>query len=85
MPRYIDADLWEPYFYEHMDDIHMVAAKNALDDMPAADVVPVVRCRDCRCFVESEWVCKLMSNNYEPPVYVEPDDFCSRGERREYA
>ena len=39
MPKYVNADSWEPYFYEHMDDAHMAAAKNALDDMPPADVV----------------------------------------------
>lgn len=38
MPKYIDADAWEPYFYEYMNDIQMAAAKNALDDMPPADV-----------------------------------------------
>jgi hypothetical protein len=42
----------------------------------------VVRCKDCKHFVRSEGVCKLLSNNYEPPVYVDDDDFCSRGERR---
>lgn len=47
MPRYVDADTWEPYFCEHMDDEHMAAAKNALDDMPTIDAVEVVRCKDC--------------------------------------
>lgn len=46
------------------------------------DFVEVTRCRDCKHFVRSEGVCKLLSNNYEPPVYVDDDDFCSRGERR---
>ena len=44
---------------------------------------PVVRCKDCKHLVRSEGVCKVLSNNYEPPVYVDDDDFCSRGERRE--
>ena len=45
---------------------------------------PVVRCKDCKHFVRSEGVCKMLSNNCEPPVpvYVGDDDFCSRGEMR---
>ncbi len=42
----------------------------------------LVRCGECKWLVKSEDVCKLLSNNYEPPVYVELSDFCSRGERR---
>lgn len=43
----------------------------------------IVRCKDCKNLVRSEGVCKVLSNNYEPPVYVDDDDFCSRGERSE--
>ena len=43
----------------------------------------IVRCKDCKNLVRSEGICKVLSNNYEPPVYVDDDDFCSRGERRE--
>ena len=46
-------------------------------------LVEVVQCKDCKYLVRSEGVCKVLSNNYEPPVYVEDDDFCSRGKRRE--
>lgn len=54
-----------------------------LKQIPAADVVPVVRCRDCKHFVKLESVCTLLSNNYEPPVYCNDDDFCSMGRRKE--
>lgn len=47
MKKYIDADLCEQYFYEHMDDKAMEIAMLAIDDMPAADVAEVVRCREC--------------------------------------
>lgn len=49
------------------------------------NMVEVVRCKDCKHLVRSEGVCKVLSNNYEPPVYVDDDDFCSRGERRDDA
>lgn len=44
--------------------------------IPAADVVPVVRCRDCAHLYGSICVaCGLLLRK--------PDEFCSRGERKE--
>lgn len=46
--------------------------------MPAADVAPVVRCRDCaHLFGTLCTVCGLLPR--------QPDDFCSRGERKDGA
>lgn len=39
--KYIKASECEKYFYEHLDDVHIVGAMNAIDEMPAADVEPV--------------------------------------------
>lgn len=39
--KYIKAADCEKYFYEHLDDAHIAGAMNAIDEMPAADVVPV--------------------------------------------
>ena len=39
--KYIKASDCEKYFYEHLDDVHIAGAMNAIDEMPAADVVPV--------------------------------------------
>ena len=45
---------------------------------PAADVAPVVRCRDCtHLFGTLCAVCGLLPR--------QPDDFCSRGERKDGA
>ena len=45
---------------------------------PAADVVPVVRCRDCANLYGSMCVaCGLLLRK--------PDEFCSRGERKDGA
>ncbi|MGN0585854.1 MAG: hypothetical protein ACI4JF_01095 [Oscillospiraceae bacterium] len=50
------------------------AAINIIEDMPAADVVPVVRCKDCKfsgsCSIE-DFGC------------MKSDDFCSKGERKD--
>lgn len=39
--KYIKASDCEKYFYEHLDDVHIAGAMNAIDEMPAADVAPV--------------------------------------------
>lgn len=44
--------------------------------MPSADLVPVVRCRDCKYYEGRNW-CGLNETDFDP------DDFCSYGERRE--
>ena len=54
--------------------------------MPAADVVPVVRCRDCKhyvkgsCNAHSVWPDEC-STGYD--CRPDDDDFCSYGERKE--
>ena len=60
-------------------------------DLPAADVAEVVRCKDCKyyrnhpnglCYLHTEP--KENERGYSgEAVCVEPDDFCSYGERRE--
>lgn len=88
MARYIDAekaekDGWSASRIYPYDAKTNVYETKKMTDFPTADVVDVVRCKECRYLVRSEGVCKVLSNNYEPPVYVGGDDFCSRGERRE--
>ena len=39
--KYIKSSDCEKYFYEHLDDVHIAGAMNAIDEMPAADVSPV--------------------------------------------
>ena len=51
---------------------------------PAADVEPVVRCRDCKhCDPENNHCDHPMST--AAPLSRKPDDFCSYGERKEGA
>lgn len=61
--------------------------------IPAADVAEVVRCKDCKhyrnypnglCYIHTEP--KTNARGYSgEAVCVEPDDFCSYGERKEGA
>ena len=64
-----------------------------VDAQPAADVAPVVRCKDCKhycnypnglCYLHTEP--KTNARGYSgEAVCVEPDDFCSYGERKDGA
>lgn len=60
-------------------------AAQMLEKLPAADVAPVVRCKDCKHY--NMGVClKIYSDgNIHSAAWQKrkPDDFCSYGERRE--
>ena len=59
-------------------------AINMIEDAPAADVVPVVRCKDCKyAYYYNEEGCRgFVCNGYFQYADVEPNDFCSYGEMR---
>lgn len=51
-------------------------AKQALASVPAADVVPVVQCKDCKhLFYTMCMACGFLPHK--------PNDFCSYGERKD--
>ena len=93
--RLIDAtpEVCEPYLYDNLDDLNMIAAQNAIDDMPTVDAVPVCRCKDCDMWNEEDFSGRKSLGNYRCAcaewsnmedgrrVYTGPDEFCSRGER----
>ena len=88
--KYVKVSECEKYFYEHLDDNSMIGAMNAIDEMPEADVVEVVRCRDCKyahywygndTLGNTKYLCHYIEHDkFYPDVFS--DDFCSRGERR---
>ena len=78
--KYIKAADCEKYFYEHLDDVHIAGAMNAIDEMPAADVAPVVRCKDCK-YLEISGCYGECGKGYLG--IVRPDCYCCYGERRE--
>ena len=62
--------------------ISVDALKRFLLNRPAADVTPVVRCKDCKhCDPENYHCDHAMST--AAPLRRKPDDFCSYGERKE--
>lgn len=64
---------------------------DVLENIPAADVAPVVRCKNCKyyrnhpnglCYLHTEP--KANARGYSgDAVCVEPDEFCSYGETKE--
>lgn len=63
--------------------------EEAINAAPAADVVPVVRCKDCKHFNHEHMECEneAVSTDHEGgaeySLNFELDDFCSYGERRD--
>ena len=58
------------------------AAIEEIKSIPAADVRPVVLCRDCKCYQQSHYI----GNHMEcarSGVPVHSVDFCSFGKKRE--
>jgi hypothetical protein len=80
MAKYVDKDTFVNYclargFYPHL-------VERALEDMPAADAVEVVRCKDCVHGVKREdlggrYMCRRVYH------YNRPEFYCAYGERRE--
>lgn len=80
MAEYIDREKAKRLL--HIE--YAYAAEQLLDEIPAADVAPVVRCKDCKHY--DMGVClKIYSNgNAHPEAWQprRPEDFCSYGERK---
>lgn len=97
MNRYIDADLLlaqcrrNPLFEKTEEDKRMIyIERSIIDATPTADVVAVVRCKDCKhhpnnggdcdrsiTHTSRDYVCECNTYRY---INI---DYCSYGERRE--
>ena len=75
MPRYIDADALRADWLENGENEYVYdtnAFLDSIDNAPTADVVDVVRCKDCKRYE----TCELGR------LWLGADGFCSDGERR---
>lgn len=93
MDKYIKlSDALDRFTYENGDlipeigdhgewnEIWVRDVNAVLKSLPAADVAPVVRCRECKHY--TDWgACGNTDNGWDAPQ-MGPDDFCSRGERK---
>lgn len=87
MARLIDADALEEKGVEFSDTSIYVPIE-AVWDAPAVDAVEVVRCRDCKFYTEQKKRCDHPCQDWDVECFdqwleMEPNDFCSYGERRE--
>ena len=55
--------------------------EGAIAEQPIADVAKVVRCKDCKYYRKMYKLCSCRSDKFN--VYLNDNDFCSYGERRE--
>ena len=60
-------------------------AKSFIDDAPTVDAVPVVRCRECRYRFKNNGHDKSGCPIIDANIWMDDDDFCSHGERKEGA
>lgn len=81
--RHTDSEVWDRAFGVFCE------SKLTLDKIPTVDAVPVVRCRYCKFNLANieeleniydGWNACSLTELYDS---VFPDDFCSKGERRE--
>lgn len=79
--RLIDAHKVLDYIETNKDTVDIVDIVESIIMSPTVDAVPVIRCKDCRWYAykydgyHSE--CDLFK------MCFDPDDFCSRAERKE--
>jgi hypothetical protein len=83
MKKYIDRQLFldtikknAPFLVSLISPIILIT--------PTADVVPVVRCRECKHFktnINKDNYCNIHSTRWDK-FYVNENEYCSRGEKR---
>ena len=82
---YIDVDLLKESVLGWNPPLDTEQLKHMIDTIPLADVVEVVRCKDCRMFVDNKEALVTYCTRECKSLTVNPDDFCSYGERKEGA
>lgn len=66
--------------YHHSTETQHMTLKEALDRVPAADVVEVVRCKDCKYCLQTDEFEYWCDGFCSPARLVRKEDFCSHGE-----
>ena len=88
MSRYIDADL----LIDELKDLRefwgftftadgVDEAIDKVEEAPTADVVEVVRCKDCKHYIA--YYCTRDIKGRTNMFYMTENDYCSYGERKE--
>lgn len=93
MAEYLDRDAAIDYIKQNQckrcSDIGLcgncavLTGVRLFEEVPAADVAPVVHCKDCKYFNRAEFNCKGFKICPASGMDVTPDDFCSYADRRD--
>ena len=94
--RLIDADILKSAIvvdgYEHFSGLLSLSevsllemVKDDIDEAPTVDAVPVVRCRECKYRFKNNGHDKSGCPIIDANIWMDDDDFCSHGERKEGA
>lgn len=80
MAEYIDREKAKSLL--HIE--YAYAAEQLLDEIPAADVAPVVYCKNCKHYDLGVCLKIYSDGNVHPEAWQSrrPEDFCSYGERK---
>lgn len=81
MAEYIDREKAKSLL--HIE--YAYAAEQLLDEIPAADVAQVVRCKDCKHYGMGVCLKIYSDGNVHAAAWQKrnPEDFCSYGERKD--
>ena len=89
MSRLIDAEALKSYMDECSKEskfrVYYGYAESFIDDAPTIDAVPVVRCRECKYLFKNNGHDKSGCPIIDANIWMDDDDFCSHGERKEGA
>lgn len=84
MPEYIEREALIEFVKQNIPNINgetsIECVERAIRAMPSADVVEVVRCKDCKHLMFSDCYGECRRNHLG---IVRPDDYCSYGKRKE--
>lgn len=87
MSRYIDADVLIDDLI-HNRNFYPAMVSSAIKNTPTADVVEVVRCKDCKylyCLsaIDRQFYCRHHPQGLRGINIIEDNPYCSYGERKE--
>ena len=68
---------------EALSQVFLLSERRRIKQIPAADVAPVVRCKDCVWRGREECAMFYRCDCGEQHTWETDDDFCSYGERKE--
>ena len=77
MIKYINADDVYDGMRKHGFEAKYITRGEFVDFLPSADVAEIVRCKDCKHYINRQCDC------FDGLCCPKPDDFCSYGERKE--